>query len=76
MIFFSEAQLRLAITQYVAHYHFERNHQGMGNELLKGPKTLSDHRESKGRAAANSDKAIVCHQRLGGMLKYDSRQGA
>ena len=36
MIFFSEAQLRLATTEYVAHYHFERNHQGVGSELLKG----------------------------------------
>ena len=29
MIFFSEAQLRFAIKEYVAHYHFERNHQGL-----------------------------------------------
>jgi len=39
-------------------------HQGVGNKVLKG------------RAAAHSDKEIVRHQRLGGMLKYDSRQGA
>ena len=31
MIFFSEAQLRRAINAYVAHYHGERNHQGLGN---------------------------------------------
>ena len=64
MIFFSEAQLRCAMKEYLAHYHLERNHQGVGNKLLKG------------RAAANSDKAIVCHQRLGGMLKYYSREAA
>ena len=76
MIFFSEAQLRLAITEYVAHYHFERNHQGVGNQLLKGSKTLSDHRERKGRAAANCAGEVVCHERLGGMLKYYSREAA
>ena len=76
MIFFSEAQLRLAITEYVAHYHLERNHQGMGNEQLLGPKLLSDHREPKGRAAANSDGEVVCHERLGGILKHYSREAA
>ena len=58
MIFFSEAQLRFAIKEYVAHYHGERNHQGVGNKLLKGPKTLSDHRESKGRAVGNSRRVF------------------
>ena len=64
MIFFSEAQLHCAIKEYLAHYYLERNHQGVGNKLLKG------------RAAANTDGAIVCHQRLGGMLKYYSREAA
>ena len=30
----SERHLRTAITEYVVHYHTERNHQGLGNELL------------------------------------------
>ena len=64
MIFFSEAKEDHAITQYVAHYHLQRNHQGVGNELLKG------------RAAANSDGDVVCHERLGGMLKVHSREAA
>ena len=64
MIFFSEVQLHCAIKEYVAHYHLERNHQGVGNELLKGS------------AAANSDGDVVCHERLGGMLKYYSREAA
>jgi transposase InsO family protein len=33
-IFFGEDSLRRAIHQYVEHYHRERNHQGIGNELL------------------------------------------
>ena len=64
MIFFSEAQLRHTVREYVAHYHLERNHQGVGNKLLKA------------KPAANSDGDVVCHQRLGGMLKYYSCEAA
>ena len=34
MIFLGEASLRHAVKEYMAHYHAERNHQGMGNRLL------------------------------------------
>ena len=34
LIFFGEKTLRSALTQFVAHYHEERNHQGKGNVLL------------------------------------------
>jgi putative transposase len=34
LILFGEASLRHALTQYVAHFHHERNHQGKGNVLL------------------------------------------
>ena len=30
----NERHLRTAITEYVVHYHTERNHQGLGNELI------------------------------------------
>ena len=64
MIFFSEAQLRCAIREYGVHYHRERNHQGVGNKLLKDG------------AAANSGGDVECHERLGGLLKYYSRKAA
>jgi putative transposase len=35
MIFVGQASLRHALTQYVTHYHGERNHQGLGNRLLQ-----------------------------------------
>jgi len=35
MIFFGEASLRRAITEYGTHYHKERNHQGLGNRLIE-----------------------------------------
>jgi hypothetical protein len=44
------------------HYHRERNHQGMGNALL----------EPDLRATG----AIVCRERLGGMLRYYHREAA
>jgi putative transposase len=35
MIFFGERSLRNAVREFLAHYHGERNHQGLGNELIK-----------------------------------------
>ena len=59
MIFVGQASLRCAIGEYMAHYHGKRNHQGLGNALIRG--TLSE----------GVDEAIVHRrQRLGGMLNY------
>lgn len=37
LIPFGERHFRRAVAEYVAHYHRERNHQGLGNELIDGP---------------------------------------
>jgi transposase InsO family protein len=34
LIFFGERRLFRALDEFVAHYHGERNHQGLGNELI------------------------------------------
>ena len=34
MIFFGEDSLRRAVREYLAHYHAERNHQGLGNAIV------------------------------------------
>jgi putative transposase len=65
LIIFSEAQLRRVVTEYVAHYHEEGPHQGVGNVLLSGAKP-----------AANQDGHVVCDERLGGLLKSYRRQAA
>ncbi len=65
MILFGERSLRRAVQEFVAHYHFERNHQGLDNQLLFPDRT--DTRPSA---------AIECRRRLGGMLKYYHRQAA
>ncbi|MGB5519568.1 MAG: integrase core domain-containing protein [Gammaproteobacteria bacterium] len=65
MILFGEASLRRALTEYVAHYHAERNHQGVDNRLLE-PLDVS--------IAAN--EAVYRRERLGGMLNYYYREAA
>ena len=65
MILFGERSLRRAIQQFVAHYHFERNHQGLDNQLI-----FPD------RSGTPLSAPIECHRRLGGMLKYYYRQAA
>lgn len=61
----TEASLRQAISEFVAHYHTERNHQGLANRLIR-PQLPE---------AANHG-AIARRQRLGGMLNYYYRAAA
>lgn len=64
-IFLSEKQLRHVIHEYVEHYNCERNHQGIGNELIE-PEDPRTHVVGK----------IECRERLGGMLKSYHRRAA
>ena len=50
---------RPAVREFVAHYHHERNHQGLDNRLIL---PLSTAPPPRGR--------VECRQRLGGMLNY------
>ena len=63
MIFLGRASLERAIAEYVAHYHDERAHQGIGNELVSG-------------ARAECDGDIETSERLGGLLKHYHRAAA
>ncbi|MFQ5472078.1 MAG: integrase core domain-containing protein, partial [Dehalococcoidia bacterium] len=65
MIFFGGRHLRHTIHEYVAHYHAERNHQGIGNQLI-------DSREMIEATVA----PVASRERLGGMLKYYHRAAA
>ena len=66
LILFGEASLRQVLTQYVAHFHHERNHQGKGNVLLFP--VVSQDTVSQG--------PIQCRERPGGLLKYYEREAA
>ena len=62
MIFFGPAQLERAIREYVTHYHEERPHQSLSNELIYG-----------NRPCSGDTGDIVEHERLGGVLRYYHR---
>ena len=62
MIFFGEKSLRRAVDAYVEHFHTERNHQGLDNQIIEPD-------DEVGQVAGK----IECRERLGGMLKYYSR---
>jgi putative transposase len=61
LIFFGERRLLRALDAFVAHYHRERNHQGLGNELII--------RETRPLWATQ----VRCRERLGGLLRYYHR---
>jgi putative transposase len=57
---FGERHLRRTIAEYVEHYHRERNHQGLENELID--------------PVASGCAGRVCRRpRLGGLLNYYMR---
>jgi transposase InsO family protein len=60
-----EAAERRAIAEYVEHYHFERNHQGLGNTIPF----------PSNQVGAKSGK-VVRRKRLGGLLNYYERLAA
>jgi len=43
MMFVGEASLRRAVAEYMAHYHAERNHQGLNNRLIRRTRTVAAH---------------------------------
>jgi putative transposase len=63
-IFVGRASLERAIAEYVAHYHGERSHLGLGNEIPSGP-------------PVQREGSIETSERLGGLLlKYYHRVAA
>ena len=65
MILVGEGSLRRAVAEFIEHYHHERNHQGLGNQLIVPLP-----------ARAIGDGRILSRERLGGLLKYYHRPAA
>ena len=65
MIFFGEKSLLRALDEFSAHYHTERNHQGLENAII----------EPDARVGSCVGR-IRCRERLGGILKYYYRNAA
>jgi Integrase core domain len=59
-----EEHLRAAVREFVDHYHEERPHQGLGNELIAP------------QAKVIGTGPLKCRQRLGGVLKFYHREAA
>ena len=60
-----ENHLRTAVRAYVAHYHLERNHQGLDNRLIC---EVPDSPCTEG--------SVLCRERFGGILRYYYREAA
>ena len=63
LIFFGEKSLRRAISEYLEHFHHERNHQGIENRIPFP--TLPKNGSESG--------LIQKSERLGGLLNYSNR---
>jgi Integrase core domain len=88
LILFGKRALRHALSEFEAHYHQERPHQGKGNVVLmpslpKGvewkphegvPRTTQKKRRGTGPLLGKGP--IECRERLGGLLKYYYRDAA
>jgi transposase InsO family protein len=68
LVLFGERHLRYVIREFMAHYHRERFHQGLGGQLIE----VKAGETSTKRAHAK----VVCRSRLGGMLNYYYREVA
>jgi hypothetical protein len=62
MIFFGKQMLDHATEEYLAHYHEERPHQGLDNELIIPMERPPD-----------PEGEVIVKKRLGGLLKSYSR---
>ena len=64
MVPLGEAHLRRALTEFVLHYHRERNHQGLDNALIAAEGDQDGHGQ------------VVRRERLGGLLSFYHRGAA
>ena len=61
LIVFGERRLRHVVDEFLAPYHRERDHQGLGKELI------APQRDQ------NGGTHVCCRERLGGLLRYYHR---
>jgi putative transposase len=65
MVMLGERSLYYAIQQYLAHYHHERNHQGLDNQRI-APEPEQNYQGG----------GVMRRDRLGGLLRYYYREAA
>jgi putative transposase len=69
LVSLGERHLRIAISEFVEHYHLERNHQGRDNRLITRVSVPANDN-------AESLAPITRRERLGGILSYYYRAAA
>ena len=76
-IVFGHKHMDVLCQEFKIHYHEERPHQGLDNELIGETKTRKRKSKSKmDQPATTSLAEIRCKERLGGLLKSYSRKAA
>jgi transposase InsO family protein len=65
VVLIGESSLHRATSEFVSHYHTKRNHQGLGNKIIR-PEF----------AEFPTEGAVHCRKRLGGLLRYYYREAA
>jgi len=65
MVFFGERSLQVAVVVFLAHYHQERNHQGLDNRLIE-----------PGEEVGRTTGEVACRERFGGIRRYYYRKAA
>ena len=53
------------VNTYLDHYHEERNHQGLDNQVIE-----------PGEEVGRGEGDVQCRERLGGLLRYYYRDAA
>jgi len=61
LILFGEGSLRRVLTDFIDHFHCERNHQGKSNVLLFPDKST---------VQSGAGHRVRCKERLGGLLRF------
>jgi putative transposase len=74
-IIFGRSHMDVLCTQFRDHYHLERPHQGLDNELIEKPPTKGCKKIIEQPDTIRLSD-IRCHERLGGLLKSYSRKVA
>jgi putative transposase len=67
-VIFGERHLRHLLKEFVAHYHAERYHQGIGGRIIRPTLVATNDNATLG--------GIRCRARLGGLLHFYHRQAA
>ena len=65
VVLLGDSHLRLIVHEYVEHYHRERNHQGLDNQLPE-----------RAPPPANPDAGVQRRKRIGGFLDCYHREAA